>query len=312
MAHVYELAARLRHVVSEFREVSDEMFVEVVSGGSAAAAVRGRQRILATLMERMGADGIAKLIDARKAELRLEIKRNLSAEEKRANEHSFNALFAKICVRDLDGLGFTDWSRAKNSGRPVDPSSNAWFVEAVQFMLRDSSNARNSAAGSPVSSPRQNPVAVSSARAPRKAETKPPALEKQTRASAKSVGAPSQRATANEPQRIAQALRVSSSNLKLNSQTDTNAALVADLEAQLRDTRRECATLKNEIAGLQELLAQKMILESPPLQTNKSVKRNTKDAVMDSRSAEFLKMQSLQMMRHVFEIRELMIRNKST
>ncbi|KAI8617977.1 hypothetical protein BC830DRAFT_1110961 [Chytriomyces sp. MP71] len=349
MTNVFELCARLRRQNAEdFGGVTDAMFVEVVSGGDAATAVRGRQRILAALLgkQRALADGghrVARLIEARKMELRLEIRSNTPAEQRRAREATFNALFDKIAREELATLGFSDWLREKGTS-----SQEAWFVDAVAFLLGVKPHHSHSRTHphahqrEELASGKASPsYSAGAGRRPTSrldpATTHPPLVSKSSSSTASRHVPPA----ADPSTRIASALKVSSSNMKLapisppsaSTHTDSSthtapasgwrgggsgtASLVAELESQLRESRRECSVLRREIASLQEALAKDMTadvdvvsISSATGARNGTTRKNASAVISDPRAVEFLKMQNLQMMRHVFEMRELMLKRK--
>ncbi|KAJ3113311.1 hypothetical protein HK100_002024 [Physocladia obscura] len=329
MAHMFAVARRLRSQVAEFNGVTEEMFAEVAKSRSVAAAVRGRQRIIAALLSLRGCFTVSRLIDARKAELRLEIKSNASDSEKASHETSFNTIFTKFALMELEKLGFYTWLESRGGGSVLldtaraHSHSNEWFVDAVDFLLPrpervgsndESGKKRESSATIKLGEMKQTGT---------QSKTKPhPAIPpaSATTSASKIRNAPS----SSSESRLSSTLKVASTNIKIPGiakKTNVSSNLVAELEAKLQETRRECALLRVEIANMQQLLAQSMISQetttSKTLATSKrqgsnNNSNNSKDSgsggeTLDPRAAEFLRMQSMQMMRHVFEMRELLL-----
>ncbi|KAJ3077899.1 hypothetical protein HDU99_000910, partial [Rhizoclosmatium hyalinum] len=252
---MFQIASRLRQV-PEFKGVTDEMFVEVVSGGDAPTAIRGRQRILATLFAKQGAEKVARLIEARKVELRQEIKLNAPDSERKAHERAFNALFVKISEMELEALGFREWAEQRNDeGRVPEPKSNVWFVEAVAFLLGEKAvKPKEKAPPSTLSITDSMKLSRSSLL---KVEGKP-----NTASSSRSSDSASRASNTPDSRKVSSILKVANANRNIaekpssdKSTTRANTSLVSELEAELREVRRECALLREEVAKMEDIVA---------------------------------------------------------
>ncbi|KAI9341797.1 hypothetical protein DFJ73DRAFT_535874 [Zopfochytrium polystomum] len=123
----FRLAQKLRQL-EEFADLGDQELLDIVSGPG-QAAIRGRQRILATLLAKVGCgDAINRLIENRKAEKKAEVKHNFPETERQRRDQLFNDAFFHVALRDLAKLGV---AMSDEAPKWTDPQWKRWFVAAL-------------------------------------------------------------------------------------------------------------------------------------------------------------------------------------
>ncbi|KAJ3387009.1 hypothetical protein HDU84_001102 [Entophlyctis sp. JEL0112] len=284
MANIFVVANRLR-LLPEFSGVTDDTFLQLAGGdrsgrpastNASAPVIRGRQRILSALLAKRERLAVTRLIDARKTELRHEIKNNTPDGDRAAHEAAFNALFDKLVLTDLQSLGFGKWldkrGISKSSAESAPP-----FTDAVDFLLCPLVETSTRESVSKTKTDHCN--SVKSKRTPAEARV--------------SHNAKSGNELKDKIESVSKAPKAASSFKvpAIEEKQDARDAKIAQLESQLQEARHECAVLRGEVANLQELLGRSLEGEA--------------GGKCGDRAGEYLRWQTRQMMRHVLEMREL-------